>query len=228
MEQKDTFDREKANLFNHPLAGKTEWTPLGDIGSSYRNSKLTFRKNKIKVTTLFQHYLIIFMLILMPSLQLAWVFTTTIIPGLEGEPFKSRLTIYITNFSEVASFIVAKIAVFIIAILFIVGARITIRRIVTPRVFDKKIGFYYRGKLPKGKTPENHKVLDSCKFEDIAAVQVIEHEYKAMRNFYMYETNLVLKDSSRIHVLKHGDEFSSSGEAQKLADILNVPLWDAS
>lgn len=224
--EKEILQEQKLRSFNHSVAFKTEWTPLGKVGSSFRSEKLVFSKKRIKVATTFQSICIITLLTLMPALQFLWIFFTPLVEGIQGESTASQLKYHLIHIREVLPLLGGKILCFIIAILLIYGLRIMVRRVLTPRVFDKTIGFYYRGKLPLKKTPLNHRVLDSCKFEDITAIQVIEHEYKANSPFYMYETNIVLRDSSRIHVLKHGDEFTTSGEAHTLANFLNVPLWD--
>jgi hypothetical protein len=43
-----------------------------------------------------------------------------------------------------------------------------------------------------------------------------------------YEINLILKDSSRVHVVQHRSKKRIRQDAAVLAEFLDKPLWDAS
>lgn len=97
-------------------------------------------------------------------------------------------------------------------IFFLVGFFI-FRSWTTPRVFDKRSGFYWRGRQQpiRGMRQEtNPDKRTHCKLEEIYAIQVLrEHCTSSSSNggsssYYSYEINLVLEDGSRINVVDHG------------------------
>ncbi len=115
--------------------------------------------------------------------------------------------------------------VFFLAGLFI------LRAWMTPRVFDRSTGFYWRGR----KIPDNSNVQsikECCRLIDIHAIQLLDEYIRSSsdngRNtsFYSYELNLVLKDGKRLNVVDHGKLSLIRDDAAKLAGFLNVPVWD--
>ena len=97
-----------------------------------------------------------------------------------------------------------------------------------PIVFDKRNGYFWKGR----KSPVNVPNIDSIKhfaeLDNIHALQIIS-EYCSGEDssYYSYELNIVLADATRINVVDHGKISTQRQDAQKLANFLNVPLWDA-
>jgi hypothetical protein len=119
-------------------------------------------------------------------------------------------------------------------IFFLVGFFI-MRSWTTPRVFDKRSGYFWRGRQQpiRGMRQEtNPDKRAHCKLEEIYAIQVLrEHCSSSSSNgsssYYSYEINLVLEDGSRINVVDHGKLRLIAQDSQALADFLDVPCWDA-
>lgn len=95
-----------------------------------------------------------------------------------------------------------------------------------PIVFDKNSGHFWTGKEDPG-TGMNNK--NAVKLSDIHAVQMLSQYVRGdKRSYYVYETNLVLKDANRVHVVSQGGSRQSSmQDAQQIANFIGVPLWSA-
>lgn len=90
-----------------------------------------------------------------------------------------------------------------------------------PIVFDRTVGMFWKG----WGTPQQGAaaIVD---LGSIHALQVISEYCAGKHSFYSYELNLVLADGSRINVVDHGDLGRVRSDAGKLAQFLDVPLWD--
>lgn len=99
-----------------------------------------------------------------------------------------------------------------------------------PRVFDRTMNCYWRGR----KQPDPVNVQDSnksCLLNDIHAIQLLKESLGNARNgggYASFELNLILKDSSRLNVVDHSNHSQVRADAEKLSQFLNVPVWDAS
>jgi hypothetical protein len=108
--------------------------------------------------------------------------------------------------------------------IFFLAGFFILRSFMTPRVFDLDIGYYWKGR----KSPNMYsKKTEKCQLEDIHAIQVLEEYCRGDKSsYYSYELNLVLKDGSRMNVVDHGKLKLIKEDAQKLAQFLNIPVWD--
>ena len=87
---------------------------------------------------------------------------------------------------------------------------------ISPIVFDRQRGLFSKG----SKTREP---LDA-----IYALQIVsEYISGDDSSYHSYELNLVLENGSRVNVVDHGDGEQLRKDAERLAEFLNVPLWDA-
>lgn len=95
-----------------------------------------------------------------------------------------------------------------------------------PIVFDKNSGHFWTGKEDPGTGMNNQ---NAVRLSDVHAVQQISQFVRGdKRSYYVYETNLVLKDANRVHVIgQGGSRQSSMQDAQQIANFIGVPLWSA-
>ncbi len=93
-----------------------------------------------------------------------------------------------------------------------------------PIVFDKNSGHFWTGKEDPG-TGTNSK--NSVRLSDVHAVQMLSQFVRGdKRSYYVYETNLVLKDANRVQVIRQGGSRQSNvQDAQQIAGFIGVPLW---
>ena len=89
------------------------------------------------------------------------------------------------------------------------------------KYFDSSIGKYYIGKYATSKC-----VVD---FADVYALQIIRKKcYYRNNRYYSYEINMVLNTGNRYNIMDHGNLNKIKENAQTIADILGVKLWDLS
>jgi len=96
-----------------------------------------------------------------------------------------------------------------------------------PIVFDKTNGMFWKGwKTPQRYSPNNDR-KNSRSLGDIHALQIIaERVRRDNKSYISYELNLVFKDASRINVVDHGKQSTLRKDADRLAEFLNVPIWE--
>jgi hypothetical protein len=87
------------------------------------------------------------------------------------------------------------------------------------RISQKDRKIYLRGKK-------------SLSFDSIHAVQFLleycpDKSNKHPSHYLSFETNLVLKNKERFHLMDQGGYLTSLMDAQKIASALKVPIWDA-
>ncbi len=96
-----------------------------------------------------------------------------------------------------------------------------------PQVFDLQEQWYWRGKRPKSR-----EAIEACSksapLDRVHAIQIITKVPHRSNNYFSHEVNLVLRDGTRVNVLDHGDLKHIRKDAQKIANLIGVPVWDAS
>jgi hypothetical protein len=103
-----------------------------------------------------------------------------------------------------------------------------------PIVFDKQKGFFWKGWTQPDGIAGCKKIKCCVYLKKVHALQIISKQVKSsssrgsFRYYFNYELNLVLKNSTRINVVYHGDKGKMLKESAKLAKFLDKPLWDAS
>ena len=58
---------------------------------------------------------------------------------------------------------------------------------------------------------------------------MVSHEHynkSGKRSYYSYELNMVLNGGERINVMDHGNQAALTGDAQRIARLLDVPVWE--
>jgi hypothetical protein len=108
-----------------------------------------------------------------------------------------------------------------------------------PRVFDGQAGWYVRSRIsPRLLSRRDKTYTHGVPFDQIYALQIIceftkyrqRHGTihlagKVERGYWSYELNLVLKNRKRINVVDHGDLGALLKDAEALASLLGVPIW---
>ena len=104
-----------------------------------------------------------------------------------------------------------------------------VRKLTVPRVFDLKVGYYWKGKFdPDQEKGKNGR--EFCRLEDIHAIQLLRERCSSGnsgKTYYSYELNLILKNKRRLNVLDHGNLELIRDDAESLSHFVNVPVWDA-
>jgi hypothetical protein len=93
-----------------------------------------------------------------------------------------------------------------------------------PATFDRHRGWYYKGREPTGPEPSG-----VVRLADVHALQILSEHCSGSKgsSYFSYEINLVLEDGTRINVIDHGSRSHVRADAAKLAEFLDVPVWDA-
>ena len=97
-----------------------------------------------------------------------------------------------------------------------------------PIVFDKTIGWHWKGHRKPTDVFDTNDLKQAVKLEEIHALQLIREYVRGGRNssgYYSYELNVILKDSSRLNVVDHGKLKDLLDDGQALAEFLGCPLY---
>ena len=127
----------------------------------------------------------------------------------------------LTNTLEVISLVPV-----IIGAGFVLMGGYSFQRGTRPVVFDKSIGAYWRGRTTPVMYAPNPGLKEYCKLDDIRALQLIGELVRMKnQNIYVYELNLVLKDSNRLNVITHYKPEQLRQDANTLSGFLGKPVW---
>ena len=97
-----------------------------------------------------------------------------------------------------------------------------------PIVFDKRRGFYWKGRKAPDEVFDRQDLKHCAKLADIHALQIVSESCSTKNGSYRsYELNLVLKDGTRINVIDHGSPNKLREDAATLSQFLERPVWDA-
>lgn len=196
--------------FDDPLANKTEWTPAKRGGANFRTHKM--------ITNSTQRVSFV------ATLGLKLFCTLFIVLG-AGIP---AFIIY-SKFDAIASFTDPEfIWPVVFGLVFIAAGGIILFVGLKPRVFDRTLGYYWRGYKGPGTMYNPDELAKFTRLHKIHAIQIIKERCQTRNgSYYSYELNLVLDDASRINVIDHGNSSNLTDDADKLAKFLNVPVWPA-
>jgi hypothetical protein len=102
----------------------------------------------------------------------------------------------------------------------------------TPRIFDRSIGYYWKGKN-EHLVNNIRNLKENCEIRDIYAIQILQEYCQSSSSsggsssYYSYELNLVLSNGNRINVIDHGRLSLIRKDAKALSEFLNIPVWDS-
>ena len=195
--------------WNDPLAARIEWTPLKRGGTNIlirRFAEPDFDRVEFRATwgaRLFAGFFMVFG------------------PG---------VSIFITK-SEIAegrSLGWESLFPLAIGLVFLGVGGGMLLRLATPVVFDKRGGFFWKGRTPPGEAPDRPAGKDSVALKEIHAVQLVSEWCRSgMASYTSYELNLVTKDGRRLNVVDQAGLGEIRKDAEALGRFLGCPVWDA-
>jgi hypothetical protein len=203
-----TFDPTR---FDDPLATQIRWTPIKGGGSNFRTHKYYNQganQAGFKATFGAKAFSGILMLV---GLGVSTGIPFSMLQ--EGESLMAMQTLFVIVFGLV----------------FFGAGLFMFRSYSKPVVFDKMVGYYWKGWKKPERYKSNHSIEGSIKISDIHALQIVSEYIRGdKKNYYSYELNIVTRDGERHNVIDHGDRTDMIADANKLSDFLGIPVWDAS
>lgn len=95
----------------------------------------------------------------------------------------------------------------------------------TPRVFEKQIGYYWKGRCKQRELEKIKQCKDHLPLKEIYGLQIVSEYVRGDKSSYhSYELNLVLNSGQRINVIDHGSRKQIEKDAEQLSRFLNVPI----
>lgn len=99
----------------------------------------------------------------------------------------------------------------------------------TPIVFDKTEGFFWKGKVSPRQASDISEIKTIAELEKIYGIQVIKEYVKSSNkgrdtSYYSYEINLILNSGERLNVVDYGNANSILQDASTLSRFLNKPV----
>ena len=195
---------------NDPVALETEWTPAAAGGASFRTRALR-AAGPVRM-----------------EFRASWgarLFSFAFVLG--GFAVFGGFIAYHFSRGHPMRGAEAALAAGIGAVLVLAGT-VMLARFSTPIVFDKRSGYFWKGRTPPDDAVDGPSLEHGAKLQDIHALQLLAEEIDDGDSFYgHYELNLVLKDGGRRHVAAHGDPDRLTADALALGEFLEVPVWNA-
>ena len=198
------------SFLNDPVAKLTDWTPAKEGGNYFRTRKLiAINSNRLEFRAFIGAKL--FNLALM-------FYGVSILIGFY----------FYGLYSEESLLNIVTIIGWVVGILFAGWGGFSLYFGTIPIVFDKRIGYFWKGRRAPDKVIDQRPLKHFVELEQIHALQLIS-EYSTGNKFsyVSYELNLVLEDGKRINVVDHGNRKKLRDDAKTLSDFLGKPVWDA-
>lgn len=195
-------------VFADPVAGKIDWSPLKPGGTNFTTHRLVREGDRLefKIAPGARAFALIFLL---SGLGLVAGFA---IPLLLRQPLVFRE-------QDIGA---------AVGVVFFAVGWLLCRFFNRPVVFDRRSGYFWKGRIPPHQAVNREALKDCCPLEEIRALQIIAERVRGDKSSYWsYELNLVLKDGPRLNVVDHGSLDVIRTDGRAIADFLQVPLWDA-
>jgi hypothetical protein len=195
--------------FNDPLALKTEWSPAKGGGANFKTHNLInvdYSRIEFRSSIGAKAFYLIFLLF---GLGIAAGFT---ISKISDNTFAFDFD---TMMLMLFGFVFASVG----------GALLYFGT--SPVVFDKTLGFFWKGRKSPREVFDTNSIKKIAKLEDVHAIQLISEYVRGDKSsYYSYELNLVLEDGTRINVIDHGNKKTIRENADALSLFLEKPVWD--
>ena len=217
LEAKNVSASVPPSHFEDPIALKTEWTGYPGGGQSYRLNRVSptrweFRRSGGTV--------MLGILLIVLGLGILSISA-------------HNLPVSVQEVGD-ANFMVP----ILIGGFFIMGGLLVLGSTSTRLIFDKDCGYFFKakGRADVGLASSNpgHR----WELDRIHALQLIARHYRNNEVYVLgrqtsfdettvYETNLVLKDASRLNLTGHRNLSATREDARALSEFLGKPLWDS-
>ncbi len=193
--------------FDDPVAKKTKWQPLKLGGTNFKTSTLIEKSPSV-----YRYQLSFGGLAFIGVFALIGVITLLI-------------GMYLFFFKDEN----AGIFLFIFGSIFAAAAYFMFRTMGMPKVFDSNLNIFWIGyKQPSFSGNQSNK-QQIIYFSNIYALQILSERIKSDNgSFKSYEINLVMNDATRFNVVDHGNYAQIRVDAELLAEMIAIPIWDAS
>jgi hypothetical protein len=198
------------SVFNDPLALQTEWTPAKGGGANFRTHKLVeihADRLEFKASVIARLFYLTFFLA-----------GLGILIGFLAPLFSAKTSSF--DFELIIPLIVGFVFTSLGAFMLYFGTQ--------PVVFDRRNGFFWKGRTAPDEVLRQERLKNFAKIDQVHAIQLLSEYCRGNKSsYYSYEINLVLKDGGRINVVDHGNAAKIRQDAEKIADFIKKPVWDA-
>lgn len=189
-----------ANALNNPVAQQTGWHPISQTTLLFRSLRLT---QSTPQTLTFKPTPLIYGFI--ATLVIGVVMTTVIAILALFQPSSGGFGYFVVLLGLSTTVLIAS------------GAIYATSRLATPMSINKNTQQFTKN---RGNT-----IID---IRSACAIQVICRIYETSDNhLVLYEANMVLTNAERVHIVAHGRLKHLRHDAARLAQFLNLQVWDA-
>ena len=193
-----------------PIAMKTQWTPKKSDGASFRTHKIVRGFGTRLTFRLSLGAKLFFCLLFLIGLGVLVGGVVVAVSGSDN--------------------VLTPIFMCIVGPVFVVSSSTTFYVMNKPIVFDKDKGYFWKGRRGPRLYAMGHDSKGFVRLHDVHAIQLIAevctgNSDKSPSSYYSYETNVVLKDASRVNIIDHGNLNHIREDAQVLSTFLGVPVW---
>jgi hypothetical protein len=208
LSSKRNINRFDPSRFGDPIAMQADWTPAHCGGANFRTHKLVHvNSNRLEFRA---------------SIAAKAFFLSFIIIG--GGVGLSSANL---SFAEL-SFDIDAIMPLLFGFIFLAAGSCMLYFVNSPIVFDKQLGFFWKGRAVPDKVSDRKSIKHFSELEKIHALQIIsKYCSDSDSSYFSYELNIVLENGKRINVVDHGNQNKLREDARILSAFLEKPVWDA-
>ncbi|REL33469.1 hypothetical protein DYD21_11915 [Rhodohalobacter sp. SW132] len=201
-----TFD---AARFNDPIAEQVNWTVIKAGGSNFQTHKLVeagSSRIESEPTLISKIFPMIFVIM---GLAIPLVL-------ISAGYLSGNQDLFHMSFASV-----------LFGLIFVGVGAFFFRKLSEKMIFDKLKNRFWVEKPGKEKNM-TELMNNELKLSDVHAIQLVSKFLKGNnKSFYIYEMNVVMNDTQRYNVMRHGKKRQIRRDAAKLSKFMGKPIWDA-
>ena len=200
-------------------AKEVSWAPATRGGVGFRTRTM---KQSADQTIKFSPSLIALAISVGSTAFGLWLIARFVTPGISaGYYFLNFFSVVRAVYAQLVHQVdIAKMSVTLFGLVFVTMGLVGLYKLLRPVRFDCFSRTFAKGYPFVRET--------SVPFSDIEAIQILAEHVRGTKNnsFTSYEFNLVLKNKSRLTVVDHSDVSEIRKNAELLAKMLTIPVWD--